>query len=97
MRGVNAKIAEMISRQTQIVRRGQIVRRAQPGPVAHNLTERLKMGDLCALVDPSSGCPGSRVIYELPNHLSDASHIARLSSYLAVCFRAGGAAAQGGA
>jgi len=74
------------------------------GPEGHNPTERLEMGDFCALVDPSSGCSAEVAIWELSSCLSDASHVARLSSYIAVCFGAGrgapgagGAAARGGA
>jgi hypothetical protein len=68
------------------------------GPEAHNPTERLEMGDLCALV------AGNGAIWAMPSGASEPCHVARLSSYLAVCFGAGkgapgagGAAARGGA
>ncbi|HEV8067703.1 MAG TPA: hypothetical protein VGP76_08190 [Planctomycetaceae bacterium] len=87
-----------------MISRRQIVSQVQPGPEAHDPTERLEMGDLCALVDPSSGRLGHGTIWELPSGASEPGHIARLSAYLSVCFGAGrgapgagGAGARGGA
>jgi hypothetical protein len=83
--------------------RKQAVRWAEIG-AEHTHCERLKMGDFCALVDPSSGASGSEAIGEATSGANDATHIARLASYFAVCFGtgsgapgAGGAATRGGA
>lgn len=66
-----------------------------------DFSDRSRMGDFCALVDPSSGDRSEALIRDVPARafaafdfnggVSNAQHVARVADYLVVVFGAAGA------